>query len=155
MYIAVVGSGDPDEKNENIAYELGTLIAKRGATLICGGLGGVMDAVAKGVADENGTSIGILPGSSREGSSAYLSTALSTGLGEARNTVIVRSADVVIAVGGEHGTLSEIAFALKTRKPVIGINTWQLSKEGHEDMSIARAKDAKEAIELAVSAVTE
>ncbi len=155
MYIAVVGSGDPDEKNEKIAYELGTLIAKKGAILLCGGLGGVMDAAAKGAADAGGTSIGILPGNNRAGSSPHLSFALSTGLGEARNTVIVKSADAVIAVGGEYGTLSEIAFALKTHKPVIGINAWQLFKEGYEDKSIVRAKDSSEAIELAVSAVTE
>ncbi len=155
MYIAVVGSGDPDEKNEKIAYELGALIAKKGAILLCGGLGGVMDAAAKGAANEGGTSIGILPGNNRAGSSSHLSFALSTGLGEARNTVIVKSADAVIAVGGEYGTLSEIAFALKTNKPVIGINAWQIFKEGHEDKSIARARDASEAIELAVSAVTE
>lgn len=155
MYIAVVGSGEPDPKNEKIAYELGGLIAKQGATLICGGLGGVMNAAARGTHDAGGTSIGILPSLDRQSSSKYLTFSLPTGLGEARNTIIAKSADVVIAVGGEFGTLSEVAFALKAGRPVIGINTWHLFKEGKENTSIARAKDAEEAITMAIKAVTE
>ncbi|TET53574.1 MAG: TIGR00725 family protein [Actinobacteria bacterium] len=155
MYIAVVGSSEPDPQNEKIAYELGKLIAKNGATLICGGLGGIMNAAAKGVNEAGGTSIGILPSDSRSNSSEYLTFALSTGLGEARNTVIAKSADVMIAIGGEFGTLSEISFALKAMKPVIGINTWHLSKNDKEAEAIARAKDAQDAIDLAIEATTE
>lgn len=155
MYVAVVGSGKSDPENEKIAYELGGLIAKQEATLICGGLSGVMNAAAKGVFEAGGTSIGILPGVSRQGSSKYLTFALPTGIGEARNAIIARSADVVIAVGGEFGTLSEIAFALKLGKPVIGINTWHLLKDQEENLSIARAKNAQEAIEMAIKALTE
>jgi len=155
MYIAVIGSGENDPKNEKIAYELGKLIAQKGAILICGGLGGVMDAACKGASEAGGTCVGILPGGNRAGSSRYLTVALPTGVGEARNTIITRSADVVIAVGGEFGTLSEIAFALKAQKPVIGINTWHLFKDKQESKAIARAKDACEAIDLAIRAVTE
>jgi len=155
MYIAVIGSGEPDKENEIIAYELGRLIAEKKATLICGGLGGVMDAACKGASEAGGTCVGILPGGNRASSSKYLTVALPTGLGEARNTIIARSADVVIAVGGEFGTLSEIGFALKAQKPVIGINTWHLFKDDKESMSLARAKDAQEAIELAINSATE
>jgi uncharacterized protein (TIGR00725 family) len=155
MYIAVIGSGESDSKNEKIAYELGTLIAEKGAILICGGLGGIMDAAAKGVWETGGISIGILPGENRQNASQYLTLALATGLGEARNAIIAKSADVVIAVGGEFGTLSEIALALKANKPVIGINTWHLFKEDKESKAIARAKSALEAIDLAVKSVTE
>lgn len=155
MYIAVCGSGEPDPQNEKIAYELGALIAKKEAILICGGLLGIMNAAAKGAFEAGGVSIGILPGSSRDGASQYLTLSIPTGLGEARNSIIARSADVVIAIGGEFGTLSEIAFALKAGKPVIGVNTWRLLKDAHENLAIARAVNAQEAIELAIQALTQ
>ncbi len=149
-YIGVVGAGqEPTEEQSQIAYEVGRLIAQRGAALVCGGLGGVMEAAARGAKEAGGRVIGILPGSSRLEANPYLDVALPTGLGEARNVLIVRASDVLIAIGGEFGTLSEIAFALKTGKPVVGIGTWELAKEGRAAGAIVPVDGARTAVEEA------
>ncbi|MFN3740575.1 MAG: TIGR00725 family protein [Thermodesulfovibrionales bacterium] len=124
--IAVIGAGRADESLMKIAETCGSLIAKRGAILLCGGLGGVMEAAAKGASSAGGITVGILPGDSKESANPYINIPIVTGFGEGRNIIIVRSADGFIAIGGEYGTLSEIAFALKAGKPVIGINTWDI-----------------------------
>jgi uncharacterized protein (TIGR00725 family) len=105
---------------------VGALVARRGAVLVCGGLGGVMEAACRGARQEDGTTVGILPGLDRGAANAFVDVALATGLGEARNALVVRSADALIAIGGAYGTLSEIALALKGGKRVVGLGTWEI-----------------------------
>lgn len=140
--IAVIGAGNADENSLKIAEKVGKLIAKRNAILICGGLGGVMEAAAKGAKSEDGITVGILPQSHREDANPYIDVPVATGFGEGRNVIIIRSADALIAVGGEYGTLSEIALGLKTGKPVIGINTWDIK-------GIIKADNAEDAVSKA------
>lgn len=154
VYIAVVGSGQCDGSVARAAHEVGRLIAESGAVLICGGLSGVMDAAAEGAKEAGGLTVGILPSHNRAGASRHLDIALPSGIGEARNALIVRAADALIAVGGEYGTLSEIAFGLKTGKPVIGLNTWELRKNGRKDDGIIEAETPEEAVKKALKAVT-
>ena len=149
-YIAVVGAGDASRSEIDQAEEVGRLLGRSGAVLICGGLGGVMHAAARGSRSEGGISIGILPGDDRGPGNSHLTVAIPTGLGEARNALVVRGADAVIAVGGEFGTLSEIGFALRIGKPVIGLDTWQLAKRGRPVEAIVHASSAAEAVSLAL-----
>ena len=121
--MAVIGPGDEPAAG---AAEVGRLVAERGAVLVCGGLGGAMEAACRGAKQAGGVTVGILPGSDRSDANPYLDVALPTGLGEARNALVVRAADAVIAIGGGYGTLSEIALALKAGKPVIGLGTWEI-----------------------------
>ncbi len=125
MIISVIGAGYCDNNIYSIAEDVGRLIAQKGAVIITGGLGGVMEAASKGAKEAGGTTVGILPGFSKEEANPYVTIPVITGMSHARNIIIVRSADAVIAVAGEYGTLSEIAIALKLGKPVIGINTWK------------------------------
>lgn len=149
-YVAVVGAGDASRWEIDQAEEIGRLLARSGAVLVCGGLGGVMDAAARGMQSEGGLSVGILPGDDRGPGSPHLTVAIPTGLGEARNALVVRGADAVIAVGGEFGTLSEIALALRIGTPVIGLDTWQLVKRGAPVEAIVHASSAAEAVSLAL-----
>lgn len=150
-YVAVCGPDPAPPEVTAHAEEVGRLLARAGAILVCGGMGGTMEAAARGVHAEGGTSIGILPGSSRSAANPYLTLSIATGMGEIRNTLIVRSSDVVIAVAGEFGTLSEISFALKTGVPVVGLNTWLLSKTGIDVTDpIVRASTAQDAVEHAL-----
>jgi uncharacterized protein (TIGR00725 family) len=126
IYVAVVGPGDAEERHAVAAEEVGRLIAEGGALLVCGGLGGVMEAACRGARAAGGTTVGILPGLDRSAANPHLDLALPTGLGEARNALVVRAADAVIAIGGGYGTLSEIALALRAGKPVIGLDTWEI-----------------------------
>ena len=119
-YVAVIGASDATEWELAMAEDVGRRLARAGAVLVCGGLGGVMNAAAAGAAAEGGTSVGILPGDDRTGASPHLTVAVTTGFGEGRNVLVARSADAVIAVGGEFGTLSEVALALKMGKRVVG-----------------------------------
>jgi hypothetical protein len=140
MIISVIGAGSCDKKTYVMAEDVGRLVTQGGAILITGGLGGVMEAASKGANEAGGTVIGILPGFSKTDANAYVTVPLTTGLSHARNVIIVRSADAVIAVAGEYGTLSEIAIALKLGKPVIGINTWE-NIEG-----VVKADNAEDAV---------
>jgi len=143
MIISVIGTGSCDQKTYQVAEDVGRLIAQGGAILITGGLGGVMEAASKGANEAGGTVIGILPGFSKKDANAYVTVPLITGLSHARNVIVVRSADAVIAVAGEYGTLSEIAIALKLGKPVIGIHTWEniegVVKLDNAEDAVARA----------------
>ena len=143
MIISVIGAGSCDQKTYQVAEDVGRLIAQGGAILITGGLGGVMEAASKGANEAGGTVIGILPGFSKKDANAYVTVPLITGLSHARNVIVVRSADAVIAVAGEYGTLSEIAIALKLGKPVIGIHTWEniegVVKLDNAEDAVARA----------------
>jgi len=125
-YVAVVGPSEATADEIQRAEEVGRLLAARGAVVVCGGLGGVMDAVSRGASGAGGTVLGILPGTDRADANEHVTVALTTGMGEMRNGLVVRAADAVVAVGGAYGTLSEIAFALRTGVPVVGIGTWEL-----------------------------
>jgi uncharacterized protein (TIGR00725 family) len=145
-YVAVVGPSQATGDEEAAAEEAGRELARNGAVLVCGGLGGAMAAACRGAHANGGTTIGILPGLDRGDANEWVSIAIATGIGELRNGLIVRTADVVLAVGGAHGTLSEIAFALKTGVPVVGLNTWEI--EGIERAESAGAAVSR-ALELA------
>ncbi len=112
-----------------------------------------MEAACRGAKSEGGGTVGILPGTDRSDANPWVDVAIPTGLGEARNALVVRAADVLIAVGGEYGTLSEIALALKTGKPVVGLDTWELSRSGIPRRDIVRAATAAEAVEHALRLV--
>ena len=130
VYVAVCGGGEATGQERDRAQEVGRLLARAGAVIVCGGLGGAMEAVAAGAAAEGGVSIGILPGRDRLAQSEHLTYSIPTGMDEGRNVLVVRAADALIAVGGEFGTLTEIAFALRVGVPVVGLQTWELSKLG-------------------------
>ncbi len=150
LFISVIGAASCDEKTYALAEQVGRELARRGATIVCGGLGGVMEAACKGAKGAGGRTIGILPGKNHRGANAYVDIPIVTGIGEARNVIVVRSGRAVIAVGGEFGTLSEIAYALKFKIPVIGLGTWQLARKGKMLSEITQAKSAREAVELAI-----
>jgi len=142
-FIAVVGAGECDPARAALAEEVGGLLARAGAVVVCGGLGGVMEAACRGAKAAGGTTVGLLPGLDRRDANPWVDVPIATGLGEARNVLVVRAADALIAVGGEFGTLSEIAFALKTGKKVIGLGTWDLPR-------ITRVSTAAEAVSAAL-----
>lgn len=150
--IAVVGSSFCSAHETKLAEEVGRALAEAGATLICGGGSGVMEAACRGAKRAGGLTIGILPGFHAGDANPFVDIPIVTGLGEARNVIIVRTAQAVIAVGGEFGTLSEIAFALKLGRPVIGLETWELAKAGQPYPVIVRAHTAEEAVRLALQA---
>jgi len=149
LYIAVVGGSNCSEEEEILSTQVGMEIAKKGGVIVCGGGSGVMEAASAGAREAGGTVIGILPGDSTREGNRYLSFAVSTGMGEARNAVIAKTADAVIAVGGEYGTLSEIALALKMDKPVIGLKSWLLNPPRKLRINIIKADTAKEAVKKA------
>jgi uncharacterized protein (TIGR00725 family) len=158
-YVAVVGPGAPPAASaaglEAAAEELGRLLALGGAVLVCGGLGGVMAAAARGARSARGRTVGILPGAHHESANPWIDVAIPTGLGEARNAVVVRAAHAVVAVGGEYGTLSEIALALKLGTPVVGLSTWRLQRgDGTDDDGVTRVEDPHQAAELALAMAT-
>ncbi|MGI9050717.1 MAG: TIGR00725 family protein [Rubrobacteraceae bacterium] len=142
-YIAVVGAGDTTGELYELAREVGRLVAEKGGTVVCGGLGGVMEAAARGASEAGGMSIGILPDEDRRRASDYLSFSVAAGTGHARNLTVVCSGDVVVAVGGGYGTLSEIGLAKKVGRPVVSIGSWNLG--GH----VAVAASPEEAVEAA------
>ena len=148
-YVAVVGAGVADPTTFAVAQEVGRLLAERGAIVVCGGSTGVMEGACKGAKEAGGTTIGILPGSLRSEANDYVDIAIPTGMGEMRNALIVRAADVVIAVEGEYGTLSEMALALKTGTPVVGLGSWELHKGGIRIEAFIEAATPQEAVDAA------
>lgn len=151
MIIAVVGDSSCPPEETKVAETVGELLAQRGATVICGGLGGVMAAACRGAKSKGGLAIGVLPGEDASTANPWVGIPIVTGVGYARNMAVVKSAQAVIAIGGNYGTLSEIAYALKSNIPVIGLNTWSLSRNGREDDPIIRANSAQEAVRKAIS----
>ncbi len=141
--MSVVGSGTASGELYEMAREIGRLVAERGGTLICGGRSGVMEAAARGATEAGGVAIGILPDEDRKGGNEYLSHSVATGTGHARNLAVVCSGDVVIAVGGEYGTLSEIGLARKVGRSVVALESWELG----EHVSVASSPE--EAVEAA------
>jgi hypothetical protein len=152
IFIAVVGGSRCSSEEAHLAEEVGRELVKHEATVVCGGLGGVMEAVCKGAAAEGGTTIGILPGDSRYTANPYVSIPIVTGMGLTRNALVVKSAHAVIAIDGSYGTLSEIAYAFINGIPVIGLNTWALSRRGLESNPIILAQTPIEAVEKAIAA---
>ncbi len=124
IYIGVIGAGDCSTEIRSIASEVGFLIGKNDWILVCGGLGGVMEGAAEGCNRAGGTTIGILPGQQKDSANPFITIPIPTGLGEGRNILVARASDVLVAIAGGYGTLSEIGFALKIEKPVIGLKTW-------------------------------
>jgi uncharacterized protein (TIGR00725 family) len=151
MIIAVIGNSSCSPEEARLAESLGELLAQQDATIVCGGLGGVMEAACRGAKSKGGLTIGILPGQDPGTANPWVDIPVVTGLGEARNVAVVKSAQAVIAIGGRYGTLTEIAYALKSNIPVIGLNTWSLSRNGQEDDSIIRVRSATEAADRAIS----
>jgi uncharacterized protein (TIGR00725 family) len=133
LYISFIGGGRATAAQYALAEEVGRLVASLGAVLVCGGLGGTMEAAARGAKEAGGTTLGILPGHDRSQGNPYLDFVVTTGLGHARNLAVVSSGDAVIAVGGEFGTLSEIGLARKVGRPVIIVEGWRLSRDEGAD----------------------
>jgi uncharacterized protein (TIGR00725 family) len=150
MIIAIIGNSSCSPEEAKLAEIVGELLAQRGAIIICGGLTGVMEAVCRGAKTKGGVTVGILPGQDSNMANPWVDIPVVTGIGEARNVAVVKSAQAVIAIGGNYGTLSEIAYALKSKIPVIGLNTWSLSRNGREDDSIIRAQSAAQAVNKAI-----
>ncbi len=149
--MAVVGGGGNVPAPVLAAAEkVGRAVARAGAVLVCGGLGGVMEAACRAAAEEGGRTVGILPGLDRAEANPHVEVAIPTGLGEGRNVLVVRAADAVVAVDGEYGTLSEIALALQAGIPVVGLGTWELARAGVADVGIVRADNPDEAVALAL-----
>ena len=153
MIIGVIGDSSCPTEEAKLAESVGELLAQQGATIVCGGLGGVMEAVCCGAKSKGGLTVGILPGKNSSMANPWVDIPVVTGIGEARNVAVVKSAQAVIAIGGSYGTLSEIAFALKSNIPVIGLNTWSLSRNGQAEDSIIRVQSATEAVDKAISLV--
>ncbi len=140
VYVAVVGSGATSGELYEQAREVGRLVAGRGGIVVCGGLGGVMEAAARGATEGGGVAIGVLPDEDRGRANEFLSYSVATGAGQARNLAVVCSGDVVVAVGGEYGTLSEVGLALKMGRPVVSLGSWDLGDH------VTVASTAREAV---------
>jgi len=153
-FIAVIGGGQCSPQEAEVAEAVGRELARKGAILVCGGRSGVMEAACKGASAEGGITIGILPGDSRQAANPYVQIPIVTGIGRARNVIVVKSAQAVIAIDGSYGTLSEISHALENGIPVIGLNTWSLSRNGQQDNSIILAQNPTEAVAKALKLAT-
>ncbi len=150
--ISVVGGDRASDEALALAEEVGRELAARDCTLVCGGRGGVMEAACRGARRRGGHTIGILPTKDRSGMNPYVEFPIVTGIGFARNTVVVLSADAVIAVEGSYGTLSEIALALAYGKPVVSLGSWSFERAGHEPPPVTHATDARDAVDKAMAA---
>lgn len=150
LHIGVLGPHTTTPEQYQLGIEVGRHIAMAGATLFCGGLDGMMRAVAEGAKAEGGRTVGILPGTDKSAANEFIDLAIPTDLGAYRNALLVRSCDVVIAIHGAYGTLSELAFALRLKVPVVGLNTWEVHRDGAPDPGIHVARTAEEAVALAV-----
>ena len=124
--IAVVGANKCSKKLRDQAAEVGRYVAEKGGVIVCGGLGGIMEGAARGAKEANGVTIGILPTDNADDANEYIDYVVPTGFGEARNILVVRTADAVVAFPGKYGTLTEMAFALQAGKPLISVNAWKL-----------------------------
>jgi len=150
LRIGVLGPHNCTEADYALGVEVGERLAEAGATVVCGGLDGMMEASAKGAKSKGGLTVGVLPGESEEDANAYVDVAIPTGLGVLRNVLLVSSCDAVIAVRGRYGTLSEIAFALRLGIPVVGLHTWNLVRDGKTDEGIHIAESPEQAVKSAL-----
>ena len=155
LIIAVIGGGDPAPRAVDLAEEVGRLLAQRGVVVSCGGLGGVMEAVCKGAKSAGGTTIGILPGSDPTTGNHYVDYPIMTGIGYARNVIVVKTGRAVIAVDGAYGTLSEIGHALGDGIPVIGLETWELPVRPDLPLAVVHADSPADAVSKAIAAADE
>jgi uncharacterized protein (TIGR00725 family) len=155
VFIGVIGGSEASPGIAQLAEEVGREIAGRGAALVCGGLGGVMEAACQGASEAGGLTIGILPGESRRAANPYVQIPIVTGIGPARNMAVVKSSQAVIAIDGSYGTLSEIGHALQSGIPVIGLGTWSLAMDGKTDTGIIVAINPKEAVDKAMEMAQE
>jgi hypothetical protein len=145
--IAVIGGSRPGRQALDMALEVGRLIVRSGAVVVCGGLGGVMEAASRGAREEGGLVVGILPGNSPADANPWVDIPIATGLGYTRNSLVVMNADAIIAVDGEYGTLSEIAYGLIQGKKVVGLRTWDVR-------GVTVAETAEEAVRLALEGLS-
>jgi len=152
-FISVIGASNCSAKESKLAEEVGRELARRGAVVICGGLNGVMEAVCRGAKSEGGLTVGILPGNNRRDANPYVDIPIITGIGYARNSIVAKSGQAVIAIGGKYGTLSEIAYALQDKIPVIGLGTWKLATIKSKDESIIIANNASDAVDKAIESI--
>ena len=146
--VAVIGGSRPGRPAVKAAFEVGRLIARAGAVVVCGGLGGVMEAACRGAREEGGPTVGILPGGSPADANPWVDLPIATGLGYTRNALVVMNADAVIAVDGEYGTLSEIAYGKIHGKKVVGLGTWEIK-------GVVPAATPEEAVRLALDGAPE
>lgn len=147
---SIIGGADCTEEEYKIAEEVGYLLGKEDVVVVCGGRGGVMEAVCRGAQKAGGLTIGILPSHDPTSGNPYIDIALPTGLGHNRNAIVAQAGEAVIAIGGGYGTLSEIGIALKSGRKVIGIGTWNVLDKFGKTIKIMHADTAQEAIELAL-----
>ncbi len=141
--IGVIGAANASEEEKRTSEEVGILIAEKECFLLCGGMGGVMEAACRGAKSAGGITIGILPSPESSSANSFIDIPIVTGMGEARNVIVAKSSHCIIAIGGSFGTLSEISFALKSEIPVIGLDTWDVSEE------IIKCETPKEAVRIA------
>lgn len=146
--IAVIGGSTCSPQQTALAEEVGALLARQSVTVVCGGLGGVMEAACRGAMTHGGFTVGILPGNDRAAANRWVTLPVVTGIGQARNIAVVRSSQGVIAIGGAYGTLSEIAFALDAGIPVVGLGTWRLDERHSASAAVREASSAAEAVRL-------
>jgi uncharacterized protein (TIGR00725 family) len=144
--IAVIGGRQAPKKMLREAEKVGQLVGLSGAVLLCGGLGGIMRAAARGAKSAGGLTAGILPHDSTKNANEFIDIPVATGMGIGRNVIIARTADALVAVSGEYGTLSEIAFSLQLKKPVVGIGTWDVD-------GVVEAEDAEDAVRKVLKAL--
>ena len=150
-HVGVVGPGTADPAAEAAAEEVGRLVAEAGGVLVCGGLGGVMAAACRGATAAGGLTLGILPGEDRRAANPWVTVAVATGMGELRNGLVVRASDALVAIGGGYGTLSEVALALRSGRPVVGLGTWGLtSPGGAADRGVRAARGPEDAVDTAL-----
>ena len=140
--IGVIGGSQPDKESRQNAFRVGQLIAKKGGILVCGGLSGVMEAASRGAKEAGGLTLGILPGNSADDANVYVDIPIATGIGYARNSLVALNSDVIIAINGRYGTLTEIAYGCIYGKKIIGIGTWDID-------AVIKVKSAEEAVEEA------
>jgi uncharacterized protein (TIGR00725 family) len=150
--ISVIGGAESEEPALRDAEQVGRGLAVAGAVLVCGGRGGVMEAASRGAAAAGGTVLGVLPTTDSADANPYVTHVIATGIGHARNLAVVASGDAVIAIGGEWGTLSEIAFARRLERPVIALRSWSLDNRAGLDPDITEAEAPEEAVRSALSA---
>jgi hypothetical protein len=149
IIVGVIGAGKCSKKLRDQAEIVGRYVAEKGGVIVCGGLGGIMEGAAKGAREAGGTTIGILPTDTKADANEFIDIVIPTGFGEARNIIVVRTADVIIAFPGKYGTLTEMAFALNAGKKVISVNAWRLGEE------IIQVETPEEAARLAMEPAEE
>ena len=154
IMVGVIGASEADEQLCTVAEHVGEELASRGAIVICGGLTGVMEAVCRGARKHDGMTVGIIPSDRKEDANPYVQIPIVTGIGVARNAIITRTADVVIAVGGQFGTLSEIGYALSMGKTVVAIDSWRLERATERQLpGLIHASNPKEAVDIALESL--